>query len=55
MRKKVGLHDSECSNKWFTQTLQPGAVARSDACSLGMQAAPSSIPSPAHSFVETWP
>ena len=28
----------------------PGAVARSEVCPLGMQAAPS----PAHSFVETW-
>ena len=28
----------------YTQFVQPGAVARLEACSLGMQAAPSSIP-----------
>ena len=32
----------------------PGAAARSEACPLGMQVASSSIPTSAHSFVETW-
>ena len=31
-----------------------GAVARSEACLLGMQAAPSSIPTSGTFFVETW-
>ena len=40
-------------SKHFLQHFpRPGAVARSEACSLGMQAAPSS--KKAHSFVETW-
>ena len=32
----------------------PGAVARSEACPLGMHVAPSSIACPSHSFVEIW-
>ena len=33
---------------------QPGVVAHSEACSLGMQAAPNSIPTSCTFFVETW-
>ena len=39
---------------YVQKLLPPGAVTRLEACPLGMQAAPSSIPRPAHSFVETW-
>ena len=46
-----GLEIMRCSNKVsksvtydVTRGRKPGAVARSEACPLGMQAAPSSIP-----------
>ena len=46
-----GLEIMRCSNKMpksvihdVTRGRKPGAVARSEACPLGMQAAPSSIP-----------
>ena len=49
----VSVPDHCLSLHFDLHLIGPGAVARSEACSLGIQAAPSSIPTsprPAHSF-----